>query len=160
MRLLAWRSMDVYYLGLWHGTLLILGQVFLRNSNRQFKLQNRLFIVKAAGWFFTMFGVFFGWLIFRAQSLSHLGSLMKALVSGPLLRPLVIRENMAIMVAAVLFGTALVQTTKAVGLKSLTRILKALDIIRPILDPLVYALATSLIIITDTGSKAFVYFQF
>jgi len=146
--------------GAWHGVFLVLGEVLLPRSRVKPALSHGKHISSFVGWVFTMFAVFSGWLIFRVQSLSQLGTFIKALGSGSLLKPQIVRENMVILVLLVFAGTALLHLAKIANLDSRIRLSGFLSVIRPVTDTFLYAMAVSVIIVADRGSKAFVYFQF
>jgi len=67
---------------------------------------------------------------------------------------------MFFFVLLVFSGSALLHLGKFVNLDARIRFSGFLSVIRPVTDTFLYAMAVSVIIVADRGSKAFVYFQF
>jgi alginate O-acetyltransferase complex protein AlgI len=145
--------------GIWHGFLLIAGEMIFGPPGGSSSHPKKIW-AKLAGWSFTMSGVFVGWMLFRAQSLHQVGELFKSFFSVSLFKPQVVRENMIISVGLILLGTVVIHIVKIADWRARSPVPKLWYILRPIMIPLFYALAITLIVITDQGSKAFVYFQF
>ena len=144
--------------GLWHGVLLISGEVLFPQKKKGRPIISNL--SKYSGWVFTMAGVFIGWLIFRAESIGAIQRILKSVFMAPFLKPQLLRENQVIMVAAIFLFAFLVNLLKTLGWQGKMSSSRLWLEIRPLVMPLIYAVAVAIIIIADTGSKAFVYFQF
>jgi alginate O-acetyltransferase complex protein AlgI len=144
--------------GLWHGVLLISGELlFPQNKKRRPIISN---LSKYGGWVFTMVGVFIGWLIFRAESIGAVQRIFKSVSMAPLLKPQLLRENQLILVATIFLFTFFVNLIKTLDWQAKMRSSNLWLEVRPLVMPLIYAVVIAIIIIADTGSKAFVYFQF
>jgi len=144
--------------GLWHGVLLISGEVLFPQRKKRSPLIS--YLSNFSGWVFTMVGVFIGWLLFRAESIGAIQKILKSVSMAPLLKPQVLRENQLILVAAVCVFTFLLNLLKTLGWQAKLNSSQLWLAVRPLVMPLIYAVAVAVIIIADTGSKAFVYFQF
>jgi hypothetical protein len=107
-----------------------------------------------------MVGVFIGWLLFRAESIGAVQRMLKSVFAAPLLKPQLLRENQLILVAMVVLLTLFLHLLKSSGWQARMSSSQLWLGVRPLIMPLVYAIEVAVIIIADTGSKAFVYFQF
>lgn len=144
--------------GLWHGVLLICGEVLFPAKKKRRPIISNL--IRYGGWVFTMLGVFIGWLLFRAESISAVQRIFKSVSMAPLLKPQLLRENQLILVATIFLFTFFVNVLKTLGWQAKMSSSQLWLAVRPLVMPLIYAVAVAIIIIADTGSKAFVYFQF
>jgi alginate O-acetyltransferase complex protein AlgI len=141
--------------GIWHGALLVLGQTVLAplwGPAKKMSLPRGL-AARAT----TLLAVGYGWLLFRATSLSHAGRLTRALFGGGL-RPTVLRES-AVLIIGVITAGLLVASLLAPVLRRLAD--------RPgprrlwvVARPLVYCGLVVLTIVSQQDATAFVYFQF
>jgi alginate O-acetyltransferase complex protein AlgI len=144
--------------GVWHGLMLVAGEVVGRWTPTRGFVRGRLGAV--LGWAVTLCGVFAGWAFFRAKNLADALSMLTSVASfeGGL-RPSLLRENAVLFVALIAAGTAVVHLLKASEWEP-TRPLAALRRVSPLVLPVLYALALAVVIVADQGSRAFVYFQF
>ena len=144
--------------GLWHGVLLIGGEMlFPRKKQRRSILGS---LIRVSGWVFTMAGISIGWLLFRAQSIGAVQRIFKSVFMAPLLKPQLLRENQFLLLGAVFLFTFFVNLLKTLGWQAKMSSSQLWLEVRPLVMPLMYAVAVATIIIADHGSKAFVYFQF
>ncbi|MBJ6723173.1 MBOAT family O-acyltransferase [Geomesophilobacter sediminis] len=148
--------------GCWHGSLLVLNQTALKGIftlNRKKLSKGAYFIRYLIGWGVTYLMVNLAWVLFRAQDMTSALSMYRAIftLKGGL-HPAVMRENTMVFIGVVALA------------------LLALQVARPWLEvnlgqqrphplhisgrALVYTAMIVAVIVFDTSSKAFVYFQF
>ncbi|MCL4752389.1 MAG: hypothetical protein KJ015_19660 [Myxococcales bacterium] len=148
--------------GLWHGTMLVANQTLLRplfaGLDSDPRARARLRGVLA--WGVTSVGVFAGWLLFRAQNLGQVGSMLKTLVllDGGI-RPRVLRENEVLVAAVLVLGVLLVQLLRGRWSWVAERIRRR-PRLRAAFVGAIAVLGMLAVIVLDKQSQAFVYFQF
>lgn len=148
--------------GCWHGLLLVLNQTVLKGVfvlNRK-KLSIPTYYVRHGfGLMLTFMLVNLGWVLFRAQDMPEALSIYKAIftLKGGL-RPAVLRENTIVFIVGVAVSLAVLQTMRAWLEQNLSA--ERTHPLQISARALLYTLMIVTVIVFDTSSKAFVYFQF
>jgi alginate O-acetyltransferase complex protein AlgI len=148
--------------GLWHGLLLILGQVLSRlfrrtpddpdgRTGRALDLTGRAL---------TFSAITAGWILFRATSVSAAWTILSSVLTWKGgMRPAILREN-AVLVVLIIFLVLIVAQIWGRSVRSrLDRLRYAGPLLR-VARPVVYALLILSVIVFDKAARAFVYFQF
>ena len=148
--------------GIWHGLLLVVNRTVLRRffpktstaASARFGFRDCL----CCGLTFIL--VTFGWLLFRAESLGQVWNMLHALVTlkGGC-RPAVVRENVVLIVMAILTGMVVFSLMERIDSHLDTKI-RWWRLMAQISKPVVFAGMILAIIIFDSEARAFVYFQF
>jgi D-alanyl-lipoteichoic acid acyltransferase DltB (MBOAT superfamily) len=148
--------------GCWHGLLLVLNQTLMRNLfvlNRK-KLSSIAYNVKfGLGLVLTFILVNLGWVLFRAQNISDAYSIYRVIFSfkGGL-RPAILRENTILFIVFVVLSLGILQITRTWIEQYLTA--EQTHPLHVSVRAMVYTLMIVAVVIFDTSSRAFVYFQF
>lgn len=148
--------------GLWHGAMLVANQTLLKPlfAGLDSGPGARAGLRGLAAWAVTTFGVFAGWLLFRAQTMGQVGAMLNALVSfSGGVRPRVLRENEVLVAAVFVLGVLLVQLSRG-RFGGLADWLRGRPRLRAALVGGIAVLGTLAVIVFDKQSQAFVYFQF
>ena len=148
--------------GIWHGALLLANQTVLRRLWSGFDKgpARRSWLAQGAGWLTTMLGVTLGWVLFRSQSVAQAVSLITTIVTlrGGL-RPMVLRENGVLVVAAFFCGLLALQALRGPGGRMMSW-LATYRLGYSTVKAVAYAALVLAVVVFESDVKAFVYFQF
>ena len=143
--------------GLYHGILLALNRTILSGvfADAHATGLRRWFSIAL-----TFVAVCYGWLLFRAQSLRHAGRMTARIFlwQGEI-RPTLLRENQLLVVALLLCGVFLAQVER----KRIDRTAAALagpGALSRVARAAIYVAAIVAVVVFDSESQTFVYFQF
>ncbi len=148
--------------GLWHGLMLVLNQTVLKGlfgglePGKPARGGPRGVVALLV----TLVGVNAGWLLFRAQDLRQVVTMLEAIVTlRGRFRPALLRENDVLIVAIFYVGLLLAPWMRSI-MHQADQALSARPRVRSLVAAAWFTLVITAVVIFDREARAFVYFQF